>query len=403
MGGDTGDTRPLVAWRRGVVTAVVEQWPGAVQLLVDVAGVDVAGADGAEAAVDGAGRESAQAPDAGHPTAPGVIALAYPALTGAPVVGDVVLLNVSAQRRGLGTGGVAFVVAIPDRLPPDSPPGPGHLVKARYTPLQAMVCGVEEQESPHHATLAAADSLAGLPVIVADLHSSLPAVIAGIRARRRCARVCYVMTDEAALPIGFSRSVAGLADAGWVHATVTTGQAFGGDYEASTVHSALLAARHVLGADVVVVAQGPGNVGTGTRWGFSGVAVGEGLNAVTALSGHPVAVLRVSQADARERHYGVSHHSVLALGRVALGRVDVVVPTLPAPMGDLVRQHVQPLAARHRLVEVDTAGLLDALAQCPVPLRTMGRGLHDDPAAFLAAAAAGVHAASLPEVGRTAG
>ena len=45
------------------------------------------------------------------------------------------------------------------------------------------------------------------------------------------------------------------------------------------MHTGLLAARHVLGADVAIVAQGPGNLGTGTRWGFSGVACGEAVNA----------------------------------------------------------------------------------------------------------------------------
>ena len=64
------------------------------------------------------------------------------------------------------------------------------------------------------------------------------------------------------------------------------GQAFGGDLEAVTLHTGLLAARHVLGADVAVVAQGPGNLGTGTRWGFSGVAAGEAVNAV-ARPGRP--------------------------------------------------------------------------------------------------------------------
>ena len=63
------------------------------------------------------------------------------------------------------------------------------------------------------------------------------------------------------------------------------GQSFGGDLEAVTLHSGLLAARHVLGADLVVVAQGPGNLGTGTRWGFSGVAAGEAVNAVAVLGG----------------------------------------------------------------------------------------------------------------------
>ena len=80
------------------------------------------------------------------------------------------------------------------------------------------------------------------------------------------------------------------------------------------MHTGLLAARHVLGADLAVVAQGPGNLGTGTRWGFSGVAAGEAVNAVAALGGRPVASLRVSGADPRERHRGISHHSLTAYG-----------------------------------------------------------------------------------------
>src|SRR5262249_57442186 len=72
-------------------------------------------------------------------------------------------------------------------------------------------------------------------------------------------RVCYVMQDGGALPAWFSRTVAGLRAAGWLAATVTTGQSFGGDLEAVTVHTGLLAARHVAGADVAVVTQGPGH------------------------------------------------------------------------------------------------------------------------------------------------
>ena len=66
--------------------------------------------------------------------------------------------------------------------------GPGHLVKARYTPLQAIVLGVDEQASPHHAALAAADDLGGMPVVTADLHSALPAILAGMLADRAAAR-----------------------------------------------------------------------------------------------------------------------------------------------------------------------------------------------------------------------
>ena len=323
-----------------------------------------------------------------------VPALAYLPLVGQPEPGDRVLLNVTALELGLGTGGHALVIALPDRLPPDRA-DPGHVVKARYTPLQATVLAVDEQDSPHHDLLRDADDLAGMPVVVADLHSALPAVVAGARSDGTTPRIVYVMSDGGALPLWLSRTVPALRAAGWVAATVTVGQAFGGDVEAVTVHSGLLAARHVLGADLAVVTQGPGNLGTGTRWGFSGVATGEAVNAVNVLGGRPVAALRVSAADERERHRGVSHHSLTALGRVALSPAEVVVPLLDGEFGAQVRQACEPLAARHRLVDVAVDGLLDDLRGAPVRLSSMGRGLDDDPAYFLAAAAAGRHATRL--------
>ena len=354
----------MIRWRDGVVVRVGREWQGAAELEVTTG--------------DGPLR-----------------ALAYPALTGLPRPGDRVLLNATALELGLGTGGYALVIAVPERLPA-GPPGPGHLIKARYTPMQACVLGADEQGSPHHEVLRDADDLGGMPVVVADLHSALPAILAALRADLPAPPVAaYVMPDGGALPAWFSRSAAGLRAAGWLAGTVTVGQAFGGDLETVTLHTGLLAARHVLGADVAVVAQGPGNLGTGTRWGFSGVACGEAVNAAAVLGGHPVACLRVSEADARQRHRGVSHHSLTAYGRVALARADVVVPVLDGEIGELVAAQARPLAARHALVSVPTAGLLAALAACPVPLSTMGRGLDQDRAYFLAAAAAGRHAARL--------
>jgi len=366
----------VITWRNGTVSGTRREWPGAVELDVSV--------DGAAAPVR---------------------ALAYPALTGCPKPGDRVLLNTTALDLGLGTGGYALVIAVPDRLPPD-PELAGHLVKARYSPLQATVLGADEQGSVHHEVLRDADDIGGMPVVVADLHSALPAVLTGVfdEAERTgvsrgpagsAPRVVYVMLDGGALPAWFSRTCATLRDAGWLAATVTTGQSFGGDLETVTVHTGLLAARHVLGADIAVVAQGPGNLGTGTRWGFSGVAAGEAVNAVAALGGRPVASLRVSDADPRERHRGVSHHSLTAYGRVALARAHVVVPELGGEFGDLVATGAARLSHRHEVVTVPVDGLEAALRGCPARLSTMGRGLEEDLAYFLAAAAAGRHAGRL--------
>ncbi len=362
-----------------MVSGTRREWPGAIEL---------------DVSVDGSA----------------VLALAYPALTGSPRPGDRVLLNTTALDLGLGTGGYALVVAVPDRLPPD-PALAGHLVKGRYTPLQATVLGADEPGSPHHDVLRDADDLGGMPVVVADLHSALPAVLAGVFAwperdlaggpgsdlgsRGDAPRVVYVMQDGGALPAWFSRTCAALREAGWLTAVITTGQSFGGDLETVTVHTGLLAARHVLGADVAVVAQGPGNLGTGTRWGFSGVAAGEAVNAAATLGGRPVACLRVSDADPRDRHRGISHHSLTAYGRVALARADVVVPALPGEFGRRIAAEAGPLGTRHALVTVAVDGLEAELRKCPAPLATMGRGLDEDLAYFLAAAAAGRHAARL--------
>ena len=370
-------------WREGTVQQVRVRWPGAVEYAVELA-------PGGDA---GSSSET-------------VRALAYTALVGEPRVGDRVLLNASALLRGLGTGGLAFVVAAPDRLPPDPLPGDGpqgHIVKARYTPQQQMFMAVDEQDSPHHEVMTsdvvASGDLAELPVVVADLHSALPAVIAGIRSERPDARVVYLMTDGGALPLAFSRNVAALKEAEWLAGTVTVGQAYGGEHEAVTLHSGLLAARHVLGADVAVVVQGPGNVGTGTTWGYTGVAAGEALNAAWTLHGQGVAALRVSEADPRERHRGISHHSHTAYGRVCLVPADVVTIAPTNPFEELVLRQAQDLAAgaagHLTLPEVGGDRLDDALATSPVRLSTMGRGLEEDRAAFRYSAAAGRHAAQL--------
>ncbi|WP_117213614.1 DUF3866 family protein [Allorhizocola rhizosphaerae] len=350
----------MIQWREGFVTRRVREWRGAVQLEVSIQDIDA------------------------------VPAIAYPDLVGEPVVGDRVLLNTNALELGLGTGGMAFVVAIPDRLPPDHGRPNGHIVKARYSPLQTIRLAVDEEASPARPIMERATHLAGMPVVTADLHSALPAILAAIHADAPGAKVAYVMTDGGALPAGLSRTLDALADE--LVGVVTAGQAWGGDLEAVNVHSGLLAARHVLGADLTVVSQGPGNLGTGTTWGFSGVSVGESVNAAATLGGRPVGSLRLSDADPRPRHRGVSHHSLTAYGQVALLPADIAVP---AGLRKSTLDALRPLADRHRLVTVRTDGLEDALRKSPAQLSTMGRDLDDDPVYFLAAAVAGRHAASL--------
>lgn len=317
-------------------------------------------------------------------------AIAYEDLTGPVAAGDRVVLNTTALSLGLGTGGYHFVIAVEGYRETDAL-GEGHAIKLRYTPMQLKVQPVEET---HRDVLDSFTGLDGAPVVVAGLHSALAPALIAARAVRPEVRTAFVMTEGGALPIGFSEAVPALREAGLLDATVTAGQAFGGDHEAVNRYSGIAAAHAVAGAGLVVVGMGPGNLGTGSRLGFAALEMADAINAVAALGGRPVVVPRLSWADRRERHRGLSHHTVAVLS-MALASAEIALPPLAPVRAAEVRAALDDagLLERHRLVEVDLGSVEKALEASPVPLRSMGRSYAEDPDYFRAAAAAGVHAA----------
>jgi hypothetical protein len=318
-------------------------------------------------------------------------AYVLPQLTGPVERGDAVVVNTTAVDLGLGTGGWHVVHW---NLSRDhwSQAGPGHIMKARYTSLQTDVGSTEE----HWAELTDITSINGLPVVAAALHSQVPAMAVAFKHTRPDLKLAYVMTDGAALPLALSDLVAALRDRVLLDATITCGHAFGGDYEAVSVFSALAIAKHIIGADAAIVAMGPGIVGTETRLGFSGIEVGPVLDAATGLGGVPIACLRVSFADPRERHRGLSHHSATALTVATRGRALVPLPAVGGEEERVLRGDLASagLTERHEIVEVAPIGIVDLLEAHGLQIVSMGRPAADDPVLFDAAAAAGVVAAA---------
>lgn len=342
--------------------------------------------------------------EVGSSGAPGAVreAWAFPDLGyGAWSCGQRVLCNTTAVTLGLGTGGRHVVLAPIDA--PGEPQDPtastacrrgGHIVKLRYTPLQLAVMAAEEPAGPYHRCLRQATHLRGLPVAVVPLHSMVGPVAAGLRWASGCwrdLRVAYVMTDSACLPAPVSDTLEALRRARIVDLTLTTGQAFGGDLEAVHPASGLAVAQRA-GADAVVMGPGPGVVGTGTALGTSCLEVAWLSDLVAALGGRPVSVLRLSVAESRARHRGVSHHDRTALGRLA-ARPSLV--ALPASLSRRWRRTVlrqlaeSGILARHRVVEVDPGPLRPALELLPAPPQSMGRRYEDDAPFFDACLAAG--------------
>ncbi|EEH63365.1 hypothetical protein HMPREF0044_1289 [Gleimia coleocanis DSM 15436] len=323
--------------------------------------------------------------------------IAYISLVGPVNVGDKVRLEVSVLAKKLGTGGDASTLSV-ESLPADSLPEIGHVMKARYTPHQLMVLGAEEEDSPYRAQIQACDSLDGTPVIVADLHSAVPAIVAGIHSVHEGARITYIQDDTAALPLGYSMALAQMRENGALTATVSSGQCFGGDFEAASMPSALLVAKAVTNPDYIVVSQGPGNLGTGVKWGFSGVNAASTMNIASVLGGKVYGVVRASEADERPRHRGISHHSVSVLNELTLVPVILPVPALPSDQDPLTAKlfnsRLAELSIKHQVISVPVEDCRLALVNPPAALRTMGRCLEEDELAFTTAAAAGIYAAS---------
>jgi hypothetical protein len=236
-------------------------------------------------------------------------------------------------------------------------------MKLRYTSLQADTGAAEED----HGDIP--QRIDGLPVVACTVHSQVGVVAAVLRHLRPQARIAYVMTDGASLPIALSDLVHAMRERGVINTAITAGHAFGGDLEAVTVASALCLAKHVAEANVAIVGMGPGVVGTGTGLGTTALEAAGVLDTAAALGGRPILCVRASDGDERERHQGTSHHSETVQ---RLARVEVTAP--------------DATTARH----LDVAAILEGAG---MRVTTMGRGPSEDPLFFATAAAAAVAAA----------
>lgn len=303
----------------------------------------------------------------------------YAALNADVAIGDQVLLNTTAGTLNLGTGGSDFILANLSSPLRERPASSGHIIKWRYTPLQHSVLTLEE--NPMYKDEWEKD-LAGMPVVVGQLHSQLLPAAAGLK-QAGANRIGYVMTDSASLSMSLSNDVRVAKKHSLIAETYSAGQCSGGDHETVTVHSALLAAKHIHHLDAVVVCQGPGNAGTGTKYGFGGIELAQYIDVANQLGGRAFAIARCSSADLRPRHQGLSHHTRTALDLACTSC------TLGLPQGFLINY----AHTRHNVIFIDGCDeVIESLSKFGIVLTSMGRTYAEDALYFHAGAAAGIAA-----------
>jgi hypothetical protein len=286
--------------------------------------------------------------------------------------GDELILNTEARDLGLGSGGFDVVHANLTRGLDAPGEEEATAMKLNYTSLQHPVEPVEARE--HEA--------AGgrIPVLVLALHGQLaPAAWAAGRASPEM-RIGYVQTSGGALPGSLSEDVAELRRAGLLCGHVTAGPAYGGELEALTVIGALQAAAGPLGWDAVIAGPGPGIAGSGSELGHGGMAALDTAHAALSLGFESLLAPRMSNADPRPRHQGLSHHTVTVL-RMLLGSVRV-----PAPNGSLDELR-RACGDRHEVWPREAH--VEEYAASGLPATHMGRELADDRLFFAAALASG--------------
>jgi hypothetical protein len=350
-------------------------------------------------------------------------AIADIALVGAAQARDEVIVNTQALDLGLGSGGFDVVhVNLTRGLAGD--PGPVYrgqadpslshpdVMKLNYTSIQHAVSPVEDEHAPELP-------LRG-PVAVLALHGQLAPVAWAFAQTFQGAKLGYVQTEGGALPGGHSRVVRELRAKGLLAGHLTAGAAFGGEGEAVTTAGALHHGLSRLGWDAAVCGPGPGIVGSGSPLGHGGLQALDSAHTALALGCETLLVARMSSADGRARHRGISHHTLTVLD-LLLAPVTVALPagmrspvgadlraglgatfggSLPSRPGIELDVERPARITRHdwRRAVVD----LPAYAASGLPAQTMGRGLTEDPLFFGAALAGGAALGGLVQEGSRA-
>jgi hypothetical protein len=290
-------------------------------------------------------------------------------MVGGSLVGDDVVVNTEALDLELGSGGSDVVVANLTRGLGGKGDAARHVMKLNYTPIQSGVDPVEPEQL---------SAPIGKPVGVFQLHGQLAPVIWAATQERPGVKIGYVQSGGGALPGALSSTVSELRTRGLLCDHLTAAPAYGGEAEAMSTIGALHAGLTERGWDCAIVGPGPGIIGSGTALGHGGMIALDSAHAALALGCPTVLVARASSGDPRERHQGISHHTLtvleLLLAPVTVGH---------GPGAPLPRQ-----MEGHRWV--NAAPDLASYAGSGLPRRTMGRDMDDDELFFESALAGGI-------------
>ena len=312
-------------------------------------------------------------------------AINYIDMVGKCRLNDKVILNTTAVVLGLGTGGYHFIMSILDTKDSDLvDQAPGHIMKMRYTPMQFKCYTMEEMYPDVFNSFL---SLEKMPIILMPLHSMLPAILASIKENNPAIRIGYIMTEGGALPISFSDTVREMKKLKLLDVTITSGNSFGGDFESVNIYTALIGGKVIAKCDILIVGIGPGHVGTSTTYGFTGIEQGQQIDVVNALGGLPIFIPRISCADPRKRHAGISHHTITNLSKICFSKAIIGIAESTAEIDSILEVFTKNHIDKKHTIIRKNEDTINVLMKNNIHCFTMGREAIQDIVFFQTAGA----------------
>lgn len=327
-------------------------------------------------------------------------AINYIEETGICSRGDLVIINTVGNKLNLGTGGYNIVyyntsLDLDNEVFFDRKNG--HIIKMKYTQCQVKVKSVEENTDfknifENHV------KLLQRPVVFAILHSMISPLVRTIKCINNNINISCVYTYGGAMNANNSFSLKRLKEEGLINSVITTGECYGGDYEAINITTGIMFGLNQLKNDIIIVCSGPGIAGSSTYYGFSTFDLIGSIYITKQLGLLPILIPRISLADQRERHIGVSMQSIAILQtldfpiHVVLYRDNEDMEGFRFIHNQFIKYNV---INKHIFNIIDDGIIKENIDFITEDTRVMGRSYIEDPYFFYNCCSTGVYAAKL--------
>jgi hypothetical protein len=236
------------------------------------------------------------------------------------------------------------------------------------------------------------------PIVYAILHSMISPLVTTIKHIKPNAIISCVYTYGGAMNANNSFTLKKLRSSELINSVITTGECYGGDYESINITTGIIFGFNQLNSDIIIVCCGPGVAGSSTFYGFSTFDF-IGLIYISKLLGLcPVLIPRISMADKRERHRGVSMQSLSILQTLDFPvHVPVYKDNEDIEGFNYIYNQLSDngIMNKHKVQFIDNPVIKKNIDCMNINTRVMGRNYIEDPWFFNNCSSAGVYSVEL--------